>query len=61
MLKNDILKNGTSLVGLYGSAPPPPGFRCTKGLYEMRTKRGIGFICFRDDNHTDIVQNFQCL
>ena len=24
MLKNDILKNGTSRIGLYGSAPPPP-------------------------------------
>ena len=58
MLKNDILKNGTSRVGLYGSALPP-GLRCTKGLYEMKTKRGIGFICFRDDNHTDIIQNFQ--
>ena len=23
MLKNDTLKNGTSRVGLYGSAPPP--------------------------------------
>ena len=25
MLKNDTLKNGTSRIGLYGSAPPPPG------------------------------------
>ena len=24
MLKNDTLKNGTSRIGLYGSAPPPP-------------------------------------
>ena len=23
MLKNDTLKNGTSLISLYGSAPPP--------------------------------------
>ena len=23
MLKNDTLKNGTSRIGLYGSAPPP--------------------------------------
>ena len=27
MLKNDTLKNGTSRIGLYGSAPPPPGNR----------------------------------
>ena len=25
MLKNDTLKNSTSRIGLYGSAPPPPG------------------------------------
>ena len=25
MLKNDTLKNGTSRIGLYGSAPPPSG------------------------------------
>ena len=24
MLNNDTLKNGTSRIGLYGSAPPPP-------------------------------------
>ena len=24
MLKNDTLKNGTSRIGLYGSAPPRP-------------------------------------
>ena len=29
MLKNDTLKNGTSRIGLYGSAPrpSPPGLR----------------------------------
>ena len=27
MLKNDTLKNGTSRIGLYGSAPPPGGVR----------------------------------
>ena len=26
MLKNDTLKNGTSRIGLYGSAPPPRDF-----------------------------------
>ena len=29
MLKNDTLKNGTSPVGLYGSAPPPRGWNCS--------------------------------
>ena len=30
MLKNDTLKNGTSRIGLYGSAPPPsPRFEST--------------------------------
>ena len=28
MLKNDTPKNGTSHIGLYGSAPPPPGYIC---------------------------------
>ena len=27
MLKNDTLKNGTSCIGLYGSAPPSPSVR----------------------------------
>ena len=30
MLKNDTLKNGTSRIGLYGSAPPPPGINHSK-------------------------------
>ena len=29
MLKNDTLKNGTSLIGLYGSAPPRGSNSCT--------------------------------
>ena len=31
MLKNDTLKNGTSCIGIYGSAPSPaPGFQFTQ-------------------------------
>ena len=59
MLKNYTLKNGMFRIGLYGSAPHPPGFCCSKILNEMKTKRGIGLICFRADNYTDVIQNFQ--
>ena len=38
MLKNDTLKNGTSCIGLYGSAPPPPppqGEQVWKGIARL--------------------------
>ena len=34
-------------------------FCCTKDLYEMKTKRGIGIIFFRMENYTDVIKNFQ--
>ena len=37
MLKNGTLKNSMSRIGLYGSAPPPPGHQPTDwSVYEYR-------------------------
>ena len=33
-------------------------FHCTKGLYEMKTKRRIAVIFFRADNCTDVIKIF---
>ena len=35
MLKNDTLKNDTSRIGLYGSAPPPGLFQCLDWMIAM--------------------------
>ena len=42
MLKNDTLKNCTSRIGLYGSAPPPPG--ATGTLQRTLTRN---YVCCR--------------
>ena len=35
MLKNDTLKNGTSRIGLYGSAPP--------GILDQHAAQSVGY------------------
>ena len=42
MLKNDTLKNGTSRIGLYGSAPPPGMIALI--LFNYASKAAITFL-----------------
>ena len=44
MLKNDTLKNGTSRIGLYGSAPPPGEYQWVEEQNELK-KSVRDFLC----------------
>ena len=54
MLKNDTLKNGTSRIGLYGSAPPPSPEASTLNIREIVKFHNLGHRSSETDFGTEL-------
>ena len=54
MLENDTLKNGTSRIGLYGSAPPPTPEASTLNIREVVKFRNLGHRSSETDFRTEL-------